>query len=160
MEPRLETLAPKLLAGRSVSMCLANNQIPALWQSFMPLRRHINHAVGTDLYSLQVYNGQYSLATFTPNVMYTQWAAIEISQAQNLPEGIGTFELPGGLYAVFIHRGTPAAFPQTLQAIHNQWLPTSGFAIDNRPHFELLGAKYKNNHPDSEEEVWVPIVPN
>ena len=25
------------------------------------------------------------------------------------------------------------------------------------PHFEILGAQYKNNEPDSEEEIWIPI---
>jgi predicted transcriptional regulator YdeE len=29
--------------------------------------------------------------------------------------------------------------------------------IDNRPHFEVLGDKYKNNDPSSEEEIWIPI---
>jgi hypothetical protein len=27
------------------------------------------------------------------------------------------------------------------------------------PHFEVLGDKYKNNDPSSEEEVWIPIKP-
>jgi AraC family transcriptional regulator len=26
---------------------------------------------------------------------------------------------------------------------------------DDRPHFEILGDKYKNDHPDSEEEIWI-----
>jgi len=29
--------------------------------------------------------------------------------------------------------------------------------VHPQAHFELLGEKYKNNHPDSEEEVWIPI---
>jgi len=41
--------------------------------------------------------------------------------------------------------------------IMSQWLPNSKYILDHRPHFELLGAKYKNNSPDSEEEVWIPI---
>ena len=37
------------------------------------------------------------------------------------------------------------------------WLPAYGFVLANRPHFEVLGAKYKNNDPASEEEIWIPI---
>lgn len=37
------------------------------------------------------------------------------------------------------------------------WLPASDYNLDNRPHFEVLGEKYKNNDPTSEEEIWIPI---
>ena len=33
----------------------------------------------------------------------------------------------------------------------------SEYEFDNRPQFEILGEKYKNNAPDSEEEIWIPI---
>jgi AraC family transcriptional regulator len=33
----------------------------------------------------------------------------------------------------------------------------SKYLLDNRPHFETLGEKYKNEDPSSEEEVWIPI---
>lgn len=26
-----------------------------------------------------------------------------------------------------------------------------------QPHFEVLGEKYKDNDPTSEEEIWIPI---
>jgi AraC family transcriptional regulator len=29
--------------------------------------------------------------------------------------------------------------------------------LDNRPHFEILGEKYKQGSPDSEEEIWIPV---
>ena len=67
------------------------------------------------------------------------------------------FTLKKGLYAVFIHKGTSAEFPKTFLYILGQWLPQSEYELDDRPHFEILGEKYKNNDPSSEEEVWVPI---
>lgn len=45
------------------------------------------------------------------------------------------------------------------QYIFGTWLPASGYYLDNRPHFEILGHKYKNNDPDSEEEIWIPVKP-
>jgi AraC family transcriptional regulator len=38
-------------------------------------------------------------------------------------------------------------------------LPNSAYELDDREHFELLGEKYKNNDPNSEEEIWIPIRP-
>jgi AraC family transcriptional regulator len=33
----------------------------------------------------------------------------------------------------------------------------SGYEIDARPHFEILGSKYVNADAESEEEIWIPI---
>lgn len=32
------------------------------------------------------------------------------------------------------------------------------FEVDERPRFEVLGKKYRNNDETSEEEIWIPIV--
>jgi AraC family transcriptional regulator len=68
-----------------------------------------------------------------------------------------TFVLPSGLYAVFLHRGDTKEFTNAFQYILQKWLPSSEYDLDNRPHFEVLGDKYKNNDPNSEEEIWIPI---
>jgi AraC family transcriptional regulator len=68
-----------------------------------------------------------------------------------------SFTLKGGLYAVFLHKGAASTGQKTFQYIFEMWLPNSGYLLDNRPHFEILGAKYKNEDPNSEEEVWIPI---
>ena len=65
------------------------------------------------------------------------------------------FTLRGGLYAVFDYQGNS---PEIFQYISQKWLPNSDYKLDKRPHFEILGEKYKNNNPDSEEEIWIPIT--
>jgi AraC family transcriptional regulator len=70
-----------------------------------------------------------------------------------------SFLLPGGLYAVFHYKGLPSEGAKTFQYIFGTWLPGSEYALDNRPHFEVLGERYNNNSPDSEEEIWIPVKP-
>lgn len=41
--------------------------------------------------------------------------------------------------------------------IFSDWLPKSDYELDERPHFEILDEKYKNDDPNSEEEIWIPI---
>jgi AraC family transcriptional regulator len=65
--------------------------------------------------------------------------------------------LKDGLYAVFLHKGAASTGGKTFKYIFETWLPNSCYLLDNRPHFEILGAKYKNDDPGSEEEVWIPI---
>jgi len=64
--------------------------------------------------------------------------------------------VPSGLYAVFDYKGSSAA-SDIFQYIYASWIPNSRYQIARRPHFEVLGEKYRNNDPNSEEEIWIPI---
>ena len=76
-----------------------------------------------------------------------------------VPEGMEALELPGGRYAVFYYKGNPANGDAVFKYIFMEWLPASGYVLDDRPHFEVLGPKYQNGSDDSEEEIWIPIKP-
>jgi len=67
--------------------------------------------------------------------------------------------LSSGLYAVFHYIGSSTGISIFHQNIFNVWLPSSDYLLDDRPHFEILGEKYKNNDPLSEEDIWIPIKP-
>lgn len=70
---------------------------------------------------------------------------------------MGIFIIPAGQYAVFHYKGSHNNGFDVFSYIFGEWLPASGYELDDRPHFELLGPKYKNGDPDSEEEIWIPI---
>lgn len=152
LQPRILELQPKTLAGKQQRMSLVHNQTGLLWQRFMPQRTQLA-AVNNLLYSLQVYNADYFTA-FNPANEFTKWALAEVNDVTNLPAGFESFHLPGGLYAVFDHKGSGT---EIFQQIFSQWLPQSEYELDDRPHFEVLGEKYKNNSADSEEEIWIPV---
>jgi AraC family transcriptional regulator len=155
MEYRIEQLREKKLIGKRTTMSFAANTTPDLWKSFMPRRREIIHRVGDELYSVQVYPDMF-FEKFNPQASFEKWAAMEVGAVQELLPGMETTILPAGLYAVFSYRG-PAGSPAPFQYIFQTWLPASAYRLDTRPHFELLGAKYKNHDPDSEEEIWIPV---
>ncbi|HYF01865.1 MAG TPA: GyrI-like domain-containing protein [Patescibacteria group bacterium] len=159
MQPHILTLPEKLLIGRHLTMSLAADRTPELWRSFMPQRKSITNAVSNDLYSMQVYDAAYDFKTFNPAATFEKWAAVEVSDFKNVPDGMETLVLTSGLYAVFKHRGGPATGFKTFSYIFGEWLPASEYELDARPHFELLGEKYKGNEPDSEEEIWIPVKP-
>ena len=70
-----------------------------------------------------------------------------------------TLTLKGGLYAVFLYRGVASKGEEMYRYIFGTWLPGSDFLLDNRPHFAVMGDKYKKEDPASEEELWIPIKP-
>jgi AraC family transcriptional regulator len=158
MQPRIENLTEKKLVGRRVSMSLSGNETGELWRSFMPRRREIKNSIGSELYSVEVYDPLY-FSNFNPQAKFDKWAAVEVTAFDAIPDAMETITLTGGLYAVFLHKGPASTGLETYRYIFGSWLPDSNFSLDNRPHFAVMGEKYKNEDPDSEEELWIPIKP-
>ena len=155
IKPTIQNLAEKKLVGKYMPMSITNNKTRELWQSFMPGLKDIPNKSTTDLISMQVYEPSY-FARFNPNNEFEKWATIEVAHFDNIPAEMESFTLTGGLYAVFHYKGS-SADSSIFQYIFTEWLPTSAYHLDDRPHFEVLGEKYKNNDPNSEEEIWIPI---
>ena len=156
MIPRIETLSEKKLIGMHMQMSFSNNKTGELWQSFMPRRKEIKNNIGTELFSMQIYAPLF-FDKFDPTSEFEKWATMEVSDFDTVPTDMETFTLIKGLYAVFLYKGTASAGAKTFQYIIGSWLPNSDYFLDNRPHFEILGEKYKNEDPNSEEEIWIPI---
>ena len=156
MKWRIENLTTKKLVGKRSIMSLEVNKTRELWRSFMPRKKEIRNSISTDLYSLQVYGPSY-FDDFSQKNCFEKWATMEVTDFVNLPEGMEPLTLTGGLYAVFLFKGAASNGPSAFQYIFETWLPNSQFVLDDRPHFEVLGDRYKNEDPNSEEEIWIPI---
>ncbi len=155
--PEIKQLTEKKLIGKNLPMSLAQNRTVELWKSFMPHRKEIGNTVSSDLFSVQVYDSTLDFRTFSPTTTFKKWAAVEVSGFDPIPEYMETLILPSGLYAVFLYKGDPREFSATFRYIFGDWLPNSEYELDSRPHFEIMGEKYKNDSPDSEEEIWIPV---
>ena len=155
MTPTIEQIKEKKLIGKQLKMSIANYKVAELWKSFMPRRKEITNNINNELISLTVYKPTY-FANFKPANEFEKWATIEVTNFYNVPNEMETFVLPSGLYAVFNYKGLNTDF-SVYKYIFETWLPSSDYALDNRPHFEVLGNKYKNNDPTSEEEIFIPI---
>jgi len=158
MIPRIATLKEKRLIGKQLIMSFDNYKVTELWKSFMPKRKEITNNLTNDLISMAVYKPTH-FKDFDPANEFEKWAAAEVADFDHVPADMETFTLPGGLYAVFDYKGS-STDNNVYQYIFDTWLPKSGYILDDRPHFEILGDKYINNDPASEEEIWIPIKKN
>lgn len=154
--PRFETIEQKKLIGQTMTMNFAENKTFGLWNAFMPRRHEIANPLSPGLYSMQVYPEGF-FENFDVHRFFDKWAAVEVADLAQAPEGMETYTLPAGLYAVFFYKGSPANAAQVFGYILRDWLQTSGYVLDNRPHFEILGEKFNRNSDDSEEEIWIPV---
>lgn len=139
-------------------MSLIENKTFELWKDFRGEVVSINHRLGSDFFSVQNFPTDY-FQKYNPSSQFEKWAAVEVTGHENIPKNLEAFVLPAGLYAVFHYVGSSANAAEVFQFIYGEWLPDSDFQLDNRPHFEVLGEKYKNNDPISEEDIWIPIKP-
>ena len=155
MTPRIETLKEKKLIGKRLKMSLTKNRTGELWSGFSPEIKRIQNPCNNEKISMQIYGSGY-FEQFNPDDEFEKWASIEVKDFNNIPKGLESFLLKAGLYAIFYYRG-PGNDRAVFHYIFTEWLPNSGYLLDKRPHFEILGDKYKNNDPDSEEEIWIPV---
>ncbi|MEY3344252.1 MAG: hypothetical protein RL090_1936 [Bacteroidota bacterium] len=150
--------SPKLqLAGFNQPMSLYSDQTAQLWTRFMTLFVQETYRLGPNKYNVHLYPTDY-FSNFDPSKEFIKWAAAE--HRGDIPPTLEELEIPEGLYAVFLHKGPAATAFKTFEYIFQEWLPTSGYSIDHRPHFEVMGPDYQKDSETAEEELWVPIVVN
>jgi AraC family transcriptional regulator len=155
MIPRILHLKEKKLVGKRLTMSFADYKPSELWKSFMPRRKEISNNLTNDLIAMTVYKPTH-FRDFKPSNEFEKWATIEVTDFDSVPNEMETFTLNAGLYAVFDYKGLNTD-DSIYHFIYREWIPNSDYALDDRAHFEILGEKYKNNDPTSEEEIWIPI---
>ena len=157
MKPEIKFSPQRLLVGKHLRTTLSQNNTYELWRSFMPRRKEIKNNINTELISVEIYEPTLKFENFDQNTIFQKWAAVEVSHLKDIPEGMDILTIPEGAYVVFIHNGTAPEGIKTFNFIFKEWLPSSEYDLDQRPHFEIMGKKYKQDDPDSEEEFWVPV---
>lgn len=154
MEGQIVQLDPKLLVGMHASMSLSEDATPQLWRNFMPRRGEIKHRLDRRHISMSIYGDS---QPFQPDTTFQKWAAVAVGSIEQVPVGMDTYHLRGGLYAKFIHHGPAHKFPTTLHFILQEWLPQSPYSLGQGPHFEILPEGYNPMAEDAQEEVWLPL---
>ena len=156
--PKIVDLPQRVFVGLHTQTSASKPTTPQMWGKFMPRKGEVPHRMGKEVYSIQVYPPNLSYENFDPSKEYTSWAAVEVSQLGELPEGFESLSIEAGTYAFFVHKGAVDTFPQLIRWIYAEWLPSSPYEIDDRIHFERLGAKFLGpSNPESEEDVFIPV---
>jgi AraC family transcriptional regulator len=154
LNPTIINFPKTKFIGKNLTFSYADYRAFELWSSFMPRRKEIQNAIGVNLYNIQVNPENFD---FHPKTLFVKWAAVEVSSFDVVPDEMETLEIESGLYAVFQYKGDQQGAAAFFNSIYTEWLPNSDYELENRPQFEILGEKYKNNDQNSEEEIWIPI---
>jgi AraC family transcriptional regulator len=138
-------------------MSFVNDCTGELWRGFRVVRPTIEGRIGGETYSVKVYNASYSFTAFDPAAEFDKWAAVAVNGDVEVPDGMETLMIPAGRYAEFIHVGPAVTAPKTFGYIFGEWLPSSEFELDPRPHFEILPEGYDPFDESAKEKVLIPV---
>lgn len=87
---------------------------------------------------------------------FSYFCCTEVTNLENIPEGLTGKEIKGGKYAVFAVKGGLQAIKKTTRYVFNSWLPNTSFELADLPDLEKYGKNW-NNDENSEMELWIPL---
>lgn len=155
-EPQIIEREQTKLIGMSQEMSRVNDKTAQLWRGFMQRRHEIAGRSDKNFISMQVFPAGPSQLS-DPNASFAKWAVVEVESFDSVPQGMNSYVLQPGTYAVFEHNGA-ASDLSTFMYIFNEWLPNSStYELDDREHFEVLPPGYDARDPNAREEIWIPV---
>lgn len=151
MEPKIVTLPSFKVVGMRYFGKNENQEISELWGKANQRMGEISHVASQNAYGVCV------MLPDAPAGEFEYIAGLEVSQAEDVPDGMVVREVPTSQYAVFTHLGSLDRLPATYEYIYSTWIPQSGFQLTGGPDFELYNEDFKDFAPDSKFYIYVPI---
>jgi predicted transcriptional regulator YdeE len=151
MEPRIVTKPAFTVVGLKYSGGNARRDLPRLWEQFVPRMSEIRHKLEQEI--------SYGLTTTydRKNRTFEYIAGVEVNSAEDVPEGMVSFEVPEQTYAVFT--ATMPTFVRTYKRVINRWLPKSGHKRIEGPEFEVYTKEFDPQAKDerAQYEFYLPV---
>ena len=147
---RIVDVGAKLLVGNDASYSYqAIGDIPGQW-----------HQVGLHMGNIPGQTGgeAYGISYGMSDGGFRYFAGFEVDGSGPVPPDLTTFSLPPHRYAVFAHAEHVSKICLTIDAIHNQWLPSSGEAPpDDHVVIEVYGPHFDPQEGKGDIEIWYSI---
>ncbi len=133
----------------SVKECTENNPHPKLWEDFMKRAGEIKNRVGDIWYGV-------SEELSKDECTFASMACVEVSDLDNIPDGMTGKVVPASRYAVFEHKGKAQDLTATYGRIYEKDMPATGFK-QKKIWLELYDERFKHDSDDSVMEIWISI---
>lgn len=135
----------------------ASKVIPPLWdEQFIRRVNEIPNRVGTAAYGV-MYVKPKAHRSHPEELQYI--AAVTVSSADRLPEGMVSRIVPATTFAVFLHRGPIRTIVDTCYQIYRVWLPQSAYEHSGIADIEVYDHRFDANSETSEMEYWISVKP-
>ncbi len=153
MEPEIVTRSEVKVIGIARQYQEEDLDIETLWSAFRPNVYQITNRVGCDAFG--IYEEYHESEN---GVGFSYICSVEVSDFDDVPEGMIARTIPEHLYAVFRHKGPMSFLPETLKYIWGSWLPKSNYDYVEKPDFELYAPGTQPEDPDKILFLYIPVT--
>lgn len=126
-------------------------QLPPLWACFIARLGEVQHTVPGYCYGVLL-----PVAGDSDELDY--YAAIEVRQADTLPEGMRSIAIPAAQYATFLHRGLGKLVDRTVDYIYSSWLCPSELRHTGGPDLEIYDGSFDPLSERSQMRYAIPVA--
>lgn len=140
--------------GVDTSVQKASQDCPKVWQTFMERYKEIKNYVG----GMKNYG-----VAINPNekeCTFRYVASAEVSEFEDIPEGMEKVEIPEENYFVFLHKGKLDKLGQTYGAIMEEMEKEPKKKQKEEFWVEFYDHRWKKDKDESEFEIWIPVLEN
>ena len=148
-EPKIVTRSAFTVAGMKYRGKNEKNEIPQLWEKFMPRTSQVKHKVNPNVCYGVMDNYDEKTCEFD------YLAGFEVRDTSDVPEGMEIWQVPEQTYAVF-----PCNLKEIKQAfrqIYHEWLPQSSYQRAGGPDFEFYDDSFKPDQGKLDLRLYVPV---
>ena len=151
MQPEIVVRPAATIAGLKIRTAPMSPDIPALWPRFVArIAEMAQQATPGVTYGVMSPAG--------PDMAALDYlAGVAVTDAEALPDGVSSWVLPAGSYAVF--RTPFARLGPAYDEIFRAWLPAADVVQAAGPLFERYDADFCPDRPESIVEIGVPVTP-
>lgn len=153
MEPEIVTRSEMKVVGIAHQYLEEDLDIGTLWSAFQHHVNKIANRVGSDAFG--IYEEYYETED---SVGFSYICSVEVSNFDDVPEGMISRIIPEQMYAVFRHGDSLSFLPETLKYIWGSWLPKSNYEYVDKPDFELYAPGIQDEDPDHIIFLYIPVV--
>lgn len=123
------------------------------YQSMLDRARDVHGKVSDRIYMIELYPDFFKADTDA----LKQIIGYEVSDANDIPEGMVVHTVPASKYVKFTHKGLEAELGRTYDFLYSEWMMSSG----NKPQkydFEIWDKRYKPESSENRIDVHVALV--
>lgn len=149
MEPKIITKPAFTTIGVKYTGKNENGEIPKMWSVAAPRFIEIKNAIETPYVSYGICGNLYEDGSFD------YLAGVAVSSAEDIPEGMESWEVDEQTYAVF--PCTLDKIHKTYEYAHTEWIPAHNYERLAVPDFEFYGDGFNPQDPESLLHIYIPI---
>ena len=127
-----------------------------LWGRFVQRASEVPHRIGHDMFGV-IYALPAAERSHPHEMQYV--AAVPVSSAAEIPEGMVAHTVPAATFAVFTHRGPIGEIAKTVGEAYGVWLPKSGYQHAGVADVERYDERFCGGGDDSQMEYWISVTP-